>query len=323
MVIIMSKVTYNQSGYIGSSMSERAAQAYIDGEKPRSKWSKTAMLYALSEYLNDCGYDEALIEKFKSFKKAELFDKFFYCSSWHHTSKYANETDFYSIDESSLENLTNEDIQELLDEKPEPKKVRDKTRRKAEVSYSVWGGTRAHPKKYDYNEVCEIDDTWAYTSNGKKRLDGKYVTYKLIYDNQKGDKDLNENKEFSSLDSYGRYVYCSNKYDLINDLIDAGAFKESDYKKLMRKNLSEIKQLHYDYFFNGSLTEEFDDNFYKWLEDNFEEIQSKCCEYHLSYPPSPKCHGIVSGDGFNEPREFTCKHIEDCPYLEKFASQIK
>lgn len=311
------------AGYHGYSMSNNAVDAYESGEKPKSKWTKEEILDEVESLIRHGLQVEFDFNLLKKLTLNKLRSVCLTQSSWHHTSSYYNETDFYSIDESSLENLTNEDIQELLDEKPEPKKVRDKTRRKAEVSYSVWGGTRAHPKKYDYDEVCEIDDTWAYTSNGKKRLDGKYVTYKLIYDNQKGDKDLNENKEFSSLDSYDRYVYRSNKYDLINDLIDAGAFKESDYRKLMRKNLSEIKQLHYDYFFNGSLTEEFDDNFYKWLEDNFEEIQSKCCEYHLSYPPSPKCHGIVSGDGFNEPREFTCKHIEDCPYLEKFASQIK
>ena len=31
-------------------------------------------------------------------RKAELFDRYFSCTSWHHTSKFFNATDFYSVD---------------------------------------------------------------------------------------------------------------------------------------------------------------------------------------------------------------------------------
>lgn len=34
------------SGYIGHSMSRRAAEAYEDGEMPNSKWTKKAMVVA-------------------------------------------------------------------------------------------------------------------------------------------------------------------------------------------------------------------------------------------------------------------------------------
>ena len=33
----MGKVSYGQSGYVGSSMSVRAAEAYAGGEMPKSK----------------------------------------------------------------------------------------------------------------------------------------------------------------------------------------------------------------------------------------------------------------------------------------------
>lgn len=34
--------------------------------------------------------------------KEDLFDRCFVCSSWHHTSKHYNCTDFYSVDEQLL-----------------------------------------------------------------------------------------------------------------------------------------------------------------------------------------------------------------------------
>lgn len=84
------------SGYIGYSMSRRAAEAYEDGEKPRSKWTKKAMIAAIKDACDDLdlAYDPA-IEKMK---KAELFHTFLYNSSWHHTGKFFNETDFYAIE---------------------------------------------------------------------------------------------------------------------------------------------------------------------------------------------------------------------------------
>lgn len=78
------------SGYIGYSMSRRAAEAYEDGEMPKSKWTKKAMVAAIKDACDelDLEYDPA-IEKMK---KVELFDTFLYNSSWHHTSKFFNET---------------------------------------------------------------------------------------------------------------------------------------------------------------------------------------------------------------------------------------
>lgn len=37
------------SGYIGYSMSRRAAEAYEDGEMPKSKWTKKAMVAAIKD----------------------------------------------------------------------------------------------------------------------------------------------------------------------------------------------------------------------------------------------------------------------------------
>lgn len=100
----MSKVEYNQSGYIGSSMSVRAKEAYDNGEMPKSKWTKGAMLYAIEEW---CDYNDRIYDpNIEKMTKKELFKKFFHYSSWHHTSKYANPTDFYSLNENALNELT-------------------------------------------------------------------------------------------------------------------------------------------------------------------------------------------------------------------------
>lgn len=38
----MTQVAYGQKGYLGSSMSVRAVEAYEQGEMPISRWTKTA-----------------------------------------------------------------------------------------------------------------------------------------------------------------------------------------------------------------------------------------------------------------------------------------
>lgn len=89
------------SGYIGHSMSRRAAEAYEDGEMPKSKWTKKAMVAAIQSYCDefDMSFDPDVL---KGMRKDEVFEQFFHKSSWHHTSKFFNETDFYKLDEDAI-----------------------------------------------------------------------------------------------------------------------------------------------------------------------------------------------------------------------------
>lgn len=89
------------SGYIGYSMSRRAAEAYEDGEMPKSKWTKKAMVAVIQSYCDefDMLFDPDLL---KGMHKDEVFERFFHESSWHHTSKFFNETDFYKLDEDAV-----------------------------------------------------------------------------------------------------------------------------------------------------------------------------------------------------------------------------
>lgn len=95
----MSRVRYGQSGYVGSSMSENAMFAYEDGEMPRSKWTKKAMLTALRGYCKE--FEMPFDEEVGKMRKDDIFKVFFEWKGWHHTGKFATETDFYGIDEDA------------------------------------------------------------------------------------------------------------------------------------------------------------------------------------------------------------------------------
>lgn len=102
----MGQVVYGQSGYVGSSMSINAMLAYEDGEKPKSKWTKRAMLYEIGEVLFDLDLPDEDTERIMGtigkMKKDEIFDRFLVWSSWHHTGKFANCTDFYEVSDIIL-----------------------------------------------------------------------------------------------------------------------------------------------------------------------------------------------------------------------------
>lgn len=86
------------SGYSGYSMSNRAVEAYSNGEMPLSNWSKQAILDA---------YPEEIAEKLKKFNLETLRNNCLKYSGWHHTGKYCNKTDFYEIIEDiDLSNIT-------------------------------------------------------------------------------------------------------------------------------------------------------------------------------------------------------------------------
>lgn len=85
------------SGYFGWSMSRNAVAAYEDGEKPRSKWTKAAILAAVAAYCDE--FDLVPDAGLSKLTKTELFGRALYNSSWHHTSKFCNVTEFYALDE--------------------------------------------------------------------------------------------------------------------------------------------------------------------------------------------------------------------------------
>ncbi len=89
------------AGYAGYSMSNNAVDAYLSGERPKTKWRKQDFVdYAEANYPD-------VIDKVKKLALSYLRDFALVQSSWHHTSKFYNKTYFYEIDEDFFEDLKN------------------------------------------------------------------------------------------------------------------------------------------------------------------------------------------------------------------------
>lgn len=155
------------SGYRGYSMSNNAYNAYENGLKPISKWSKSEIINEIKENYED----QELTFSFDIFKKLTLskLRKFLYCSEWHHTAKFYNETNFYSINYDKLLELSDEKLFKILEEK-EIKEKDEEIPYIAEVKYLEWSGTRNHPKVTEVINTAKIIGNWAFLKNGKKKL---------------------------------------------------------------------------------------------------------------------------------------------------------
>lgn len=173
----MSQVTYNQSGYVGQSMSVRARAAYNAGEQPKSYWTKEAIISEVTSISDK--FTEEQLNKYLKHTLEVFFLKF---SSWHHTGKYACETDFYkiSVDKfTTLERLNRCDADERAERK-EKKKVRPQ---KGYIRYEEWEGTRNYGKFIQYEEHCLIIGNQAYLRSGKrKNIYGSHILKIERYD---------------------------------------------------------------------------------------------------------------------------------------------
>lgn len=90
------------AGYHGWSMSNNAVQAYEDGEKPLSKWTKKTLVYELADALDT--EPEEVEKVLKPYALKEVKDKCLIYTGWHHTSSHYNRTSFYALDD--FEDLT-------------------------------------------------------------------------------------------------------------------------------------------------------------------------------------------------------------------------
>lgn len=103
------------AGYSGFSMSNNAVDAYDNGEKPLSKWSKAEILQEIRIYAkeNNINID---MEKLNKVSLPVLRESFLYKTAYHHTSKFYNSTDFYAIDFDTVNEMVDlESVQKLLE----------------------------------------------------------------------------------------------------------------------------------------------------------------------------------------------------------------
>jgi hypothetical protein len=154
-------VTYNQSGYIGESMSVRASEAYSEGKKPLSKWSKSEILDLVKVHY---GIDAE--KHCEDLSAEELKASFLDRSEWHHTGKFLNQTDFYAFNEekeiSTIMALTHEQKEK---KNPQPKTIIEKY---AFVSYCSWEGNfRNYQKKVEHCGIAR----WTETNGKSSKVD--------------------------------------------------------------------------------------------------------------------------------------------------------
>lgn len=147
--------------YINYSMSVNAANAYADGMKPKSKWTKADIIRGCEKA--EISGDLLLLIKNA---KASAVKRLLTYAEWHHTSKFYNDTDFYKVDLEWLEDVTAEKLAAFLAESDEPAV----TEYRAVCRFLEWTGTRKHPKATEYEEEGIIKGKWFYRSNGSKKL---------------------------------------------------------------------------------------------------------------------------------------------------------
>lgn len=153
------------AGYYGYSMSNNAVDAYNDGEKPISKWTKSEILAAIkAENLNlSCSFEQLRKAPVRVLKRLCLVR-----SSWHHTSCLYNKTDFYSVDYDAVENIT----AEMLDAEISAIKTeitQEPTEEKWRCAFLEWSGTRKHPKATEHIEIGIVKGNWFYREDGSKK----------------------------------------------------------------------------------------------------------------------------------------------------------
>lgn len=64
-----------------------------------------------------------LLKKLAKIKKDVIFEEFFYRSSYHHTSKMFNSTDFYALNEDHVEDISDDLIQMQTDKSAKDGKI--------------------------------------------------------------------------------------------------------------------------------------------------------------------------------------------------------
>lgn len=174
------KLYINSAGYHGYSMSNNAVAAYEDGEMPLSKWTKTAILNELVEL----DANPEIIELAKKMTVKQLKDIFLYKSSWHHTSKMYNKTDFYSVNPDVSMDTINNYLNNSANQSASPKQ--DPDIKYCYVSYGEWEGSKRHPKLVEYENYAIIKTPWAYVWDDgfvkKKKPSGSHFHIEQTYD---------------------------------------------------------------------------------------------------------------------------------------------
>jgi flagellar motor protein MotB len=138
-------------GYVNFSMSVNAQNAYNDGKKPLSKWTKKTILEEIENNLPKI-YDEKKLQELKEMTKEKLIQDFLCCTEWHHTSKFYNETNFYCIDFDLISDFLKTEEQK---QKEQQERVEKKRKQEEEEEQELILFKQKNKKLLDLTEVKE------------------------------------------------------------------------------------------------------------------------------------------------------------------------
>lgn len=157
------------AGYNGFSMSNNAVEAYENGEKPFSKWTKGEIIDNIISVKLELKCSISVLKKIPASNFKNMFLR---KTSWHHTSSRFNKTDFYSIDYTALEQITDDKIEAIV---LNLKKIKEEDEKKKEVDeiwrckFLEWSGTRKHPKATEVIEEGIVKGDWFIRKDGSKK----------------------------------------------------------------------------------------------------------------------------------------------------------
>ncbi|MCF0121676.1 MAG: hypothetical protein HUJ74_00330 [Lachnospiraceae bacterium] len=121
------------------SCSYNAQCCYEDNILPKSRWSKKLMISVIYDFIDEQDLKPKI--DFEKIKKDDLFNEFFEWDSWHHVGKFANEVDFYKLDEDAIlencEKLTEEEKKQKDLEKDRARELRIREGELKEMKKSV------------------------------------------------------------------------------------------------------------------------------------------------------------------------------------------
>ena len=151
------------AGYHGYSMSNNAVAAYEQGERPWSRWTKQMMVEEIRQVEETSLACPAAVICSASLEvlRRLLLTK----SSWHHTSKNFNKTNFYIFDRTKLRKLT----KERLEHGKEQVRQEQTTEERWLCSYFVWSGSRDHLIRKEVVAEGIIRGNWFYLADGHKK----------------------------------------------------------------------------------------------------------------------------------------------------------
>lgn len=157
--------------YIGNRMSERAFNAYQEGAKPLSKWTKREILDLIDSV------DSDLSKKLSKVSKKKLQETFLVCTSWHHTGSYFNKTNFYEFNVGAVEDFDQSMIHSLF----EKNEIKSEILEYVYFEYIEFEGSRKHPKKVSKSAYGIKKGNWIYILDQynlltKKKADGNWIT---------------------------------------------------------------------------------------------------------------------------------------------------